>query len=103
MAVLRDVALIILAVEGVVFTLLVLVVLGAINYGLIHFRWWHVIPGWFAVGRSYLNRGLELVERVCEAVAKPVFAAYTLEAKVSTQVEAVVEATGRLARGEPKR
>lgn len=102
MAVLRDVALIILAIEGTVFTLLVLALLGVINYGLIRFRWWHVIPGWFAVGRSYLSLGLHYVERACEVVTKPVFAAYTLEAKVSTQVSEGIEATGRLARGEPK-
>jgi hypothetical protein len=102
MGVLRDIALILLAIEGAVFTLLVLVVLGAINYGMIRFRWWHVIPGWFAVGRSYLDIGLHYVERACEVVTKPVFAAYTLEAQVSTQVSEAIEATGRLARGEPK-
>ena len=70
MFVLRDIALIILALEGALFTVAILAVLGLINYGLIRFRWWHQIPRWFAIGRDYLGLGKHYIERACEVVHK---------------------------------
>ncbi|HEC33498.1 MAG TPA: hypothetical protein ENI37_02140 [Chloroflexi bacterium] len=74
MSVLRDVALVILALEGVVLTLAALAMLAAINYGLLRFRWWHTVPRWLAVVWGYLALAQRIVERVCRAVVSPILA-----------------------------
>lgn len=91
MFVLRDIALIILALEAALFTVLILAVLGLINYGLIRFRWWHEIPRWFAIGRGYLGLGKHYIERACEAVQKPVFAVSTTAAGVTEGARQLLE------------
>jgi hypothetical protein len=74
---LRDLALILLALEAALGTLVVLAVIAAINYALFYFRWWRTLPRWFAIARGYLHQGRQAVEIGSRAVAAPIF---TLEA-----------------------
>ncbi|HID83554.1 MAG TPA: hypothetical protein EYH30_02560 [Anaerolineales bacterium] len=83
MPVLRDIALVLLALEGAILTLMVLAVLAAISYGLLRFRWWHTIPRWFAVVRGYLALTQRIVERVCQAAVAPIFRVATTRAALS--------------------
>jgi hypothetical protein len=99
MSVLRDVSLILLALEGAAFTLVILALLGAINYGLIRFRWWHTIPGWFALAWGYLRRGQQIIGRICRLLTAPIFAVYVFQAKLSARARGLAdlgrELTGR--------
>ena len=89
MSVLRDLSLILLVTEATLFTLAVLAVLALINYFLICFRWWHVIPHWFAVARGYLTLGLRIVERICRVVATPVLVVGSVTAGLTRAVRAL--------------
>ena len=73
MGTLRDLALILLALETALGTLVVLALMAAINYALFYFRWWEVLPRWFAIARGYLLRGQRAVESGSRVVASPVF------------------------------
>jgi len=83
MSILRDVSLILLALEGVVFTLLALAALAAINYGLVRFRWWHTIPRWFGLLRGYLAIGQRWVEQACRIAVTPIMTVAAAVAAVS--------------------
>lgn len=83
MSVLRDVALILLAVEGAILTLAVLAMLGLVNYGLFRFRWWRTLPRWFARARDYVYLGQGVVERGCRAMVAPIFALASARARLS--------------------
>ncbi len=77
MGTLRDLALILLALEAALGALVALALMGAVNYAFFHFRWWETLPRWFAIARGYLRRGRQAVEAGSRAVAAPIF---TLEA-----------------------
>jgi hypothetical protein len=102
-SVLRDVALILLALDGAVLTLAALVVLAMINYGLVRFRWWHTIPGWFAIGRHYLALGQSVVERVCRAVAAPIFVVKGSQAGLAAGTRGLVQAGQELLAGPARK
>lgn len=74
MSTLRDLSLILLALEGAVLTLAVLAILAAANYLLFRARWWRVLPRWFAIVRAYFYLGQQIVARVCRALLAPIFA-----------------------------
>lgn len=83
MGVLRDLALVLLAME-VALGALVGVALGvAVNYGLYRSRWWRVLPRWFLRARGFLSLGQQVVERACRRIAAPVFAASSARAALS--------------------
>ena len=86
MASLRDIALILLALEGALFTLAAVAVLAVINYGLIRFRWWHALPRWFARVREYLALGQGIVERLCRAAVAPILAVASARAALAGAV-----------------
>lgn len=90
MFVLRDISLILLAIEGAAVTLLVLAALAVVNYGLFRLRWWHAIPQALAVVRGYLGIARQIVERVCRAVVAPIFAL----ARVRAALVSMVRRTG---------
>ncbi len=100
MYVLRDIALILLAIEGAVFTLVALAALAVINYGLFRFRWWHTIPGWFAVGRHYLLLGQQIVERVCRAARAPIVAVATTKAGIAGGARRLLEVGRETVKGQ---
>jgi len=85
-SVLRDLSLILLALEWAVFTLVVLAALAAINYGLFRLRWWHTLPRQFALARGYLDAARRVLERMCRAAAAPIFAVGAARAALSGAV-----------------
>lgn len=101
MFVLRDIALIILVVEGIAITLLFLAVLGLINYGLFRFRWWHKLPYYFSIGRVYLSIGQHYVERACEIARSPVVAVATTTAGVTGGARRLAEVGREAVRRAP--
>ncbi len=83
MGVLRDLALILLAVEAA-FGALVGVALGAaVNYGLYRSRWWRALPRWFLQARGVLSLGQQAVERACRRAAMPIIAASSARAALA--------------------
>jgi len=80
---LRDLSLILLALEGAVFTLTLLAVLAAVNYLLFRSRWWRILPRWFAVARTYFHLGQQIVARVCRMLLAPIFALRAAQAAVT--------------------
>ncbi len=82
MSILRDLAVILLALEATVMVLVVLAALALLNYGLFYIRWWHTIPHYASVVWKYLNMGIYLVKRACQLVAAPVFAVAEFVARV---------------------
>ncbi|MBN1955518.1 MAG: hypothetical protein JW900_10780 [Anaerolineae bacterium] len=83
MHILRDLSLILLAIEGAIATLAVLALFAAINYGLIRWRWWHAIPGYFSVAGEYLHLAQHYVERACQVAVAPILAAYRAQANLA--------------------
>jgi len=90
MSTLRDLALIILAVEGAIVTLVILLVLGAVNYGLFKSRWWHVLPRWSGRLYGYLRSGHHAVDRVCRAMVSPVVEAEATGARLTGWVRTLL-------------
>lgn len=82
MSVLRDAALILLALEGAVVALAILAVLGMVNYGLLRSRWWHVLSRWFTAAQRVLLLGRRIVARVCQGIAAPFFAIGAIQANL---------------------
>lgn len=87
MSVLRDLSVILLALEAFLIALLPVVVLAAINYFAIRFRWWHEIPRYAAIGRYYLFRGQQIVGDVSRLARTPFIAAAKAQARVSAMVD----------------
>lgn len=73
MGILRDLALILLAMEVALGALLGVALGAAVNYGLYRSRWWRVFPRWLLQARRYLMLGQQGVDRACRRVAAPIF------------------------------
>lgn len=72
MTVLRDVAIVILAVEAFVLMLLPLVVLGGLVYGLWWLRRHENLPSWLRLTRAYVSLGLSYVELAMALIVRPI-------------------------------
>ncbi|MBC7226991.1 MAG: hypothetical protein H5T61_07130 [Thermoflexales bacterium] len=83
MSILRDLALILLAIEAALGALAGVALGVAINYGLYRSRWWRVLPRWFLQARRTLVLAQHGVERVCRRMAAPVFAASAARAALA--------------------
>jgi len=83
LGVLRDLALILLALEAALGVLVGVALGAAVNYGLYRSRWWRVLPRYFLLARGYLRRGQQGVERVCRRATAPIFAASAARAALS--------------------
>lgn len=95
MPILRDLAMILLALEAAVLTLAVLATLALVNYGLFRSRWWQAIPCYFSVARRYLTIGIYIVRRICQLVTAPIFALARLQATVSGMARGAAEMVNR--------
>lgn len=91
MSVLRDLAMILLALEAAVAVLAVLAALALVNYGLFYVRWWHTIPHYFSVAWKYLNAGIYYVKRTCQIIAAPVFAVARFQSTLVGMVRGLLE------------
>ncbi len=83
MRILRDLALILLAIEAALGALVGVALGAAVNYGLYRSRWWRVLPRWFLQARGFLSLGQQVVERACQRAAAPVFAASSARAALA--------------------
>jgi len=95
MPILRDLAIILLALEAAVLTLAILAALALVNYGLFRARWWHAIPCYFSLARKYLNMGIYGIERLCQLVTAPIFAVARLQATVQGMARGAAERVNR--------
>ncbi len=91
MNVLRDLSVILLAAEAFLFALIPLALFGALVYGVWWLRRHRNLPTWLSKTRGYLTLGLSYVERVMDALAKPVIAAHSAFATLDGWLGAVRE------------
>jgi hypothetical protein len=94
MAVLRNLALILLACEAFVIALVPLILLGALIYGL----WWlqrhENLPSWLQMARGYLGLGQSYVELAMQAVVKPILVVQSVLATVQHWLEGFAKSGG---------
>jgi len=72
MTVLRDLSLILLAVEAFVMALVPLALLGGLVYGLWQLQRHENLPSWLRLAQAYLALGLAYVELAMSAVVRPI-------------------------------
>ena len=94
MTVLRDLSLILLAIEAFVVTLVPLVVVGGLVYGL----WWLMrrdhLPAWIKVAQAYLALGRAYVELAMRAVVRPILFVHSILTTVRTWLGAIAKSGG---------
>lgn len=73
MSILRDIALILLMLQGVLCALVPVAILAAVNYGLYRSRWWRGLPRFLARVYDFVLLFRERVNAGTRAVATPVF------------------------------
>ncbi|MCS7178277.1 MAG: hypothetical protein RML46_07625 [Anaerolineae bacterium] len=83
MSILRDLALMLLALEIALGALAGVALMTLLNYGLYRSRWWRVLPRWLQRARRVLGRGQKGVEQVCRQMVRPVLALSSLCAAFS--------------------
>ncbi len=86
MGILRDLALILLALEAAVGSLVAVALLVAVHYGLYRSRWWRVLPRWLLVVRQYLLLGQRGVERISRRAAAPILAVASARAALTSML-----------------
>lgn len=84
--ILRDVSVILLAVEAFICTLIPLALSAAVVYGVWWLRRYRNLPTWLRTGREYTITGLSYVELAMEHVTKPIFAINRLFATVGAWI-----------------
>lgn len=89
MNILRDVSVILLAVEAFILILIPLALSGALVYGVWRLRSHRNLPTWLRKTREYLLLGLSYVERAMDAVVKPVIAAHAASARLEGWMRAL--------------
>ena len=94
MAVLRDLALILLACEAFIIALMPLIVLGALVYGLWLLQRHENLPSWLQMARGYLGLGQSYVESAMRAVVKPILAVQSILATVQNWLEGFAKSGG---------
>ena len=94
MATLRNLSLILLAVEAFVMVLIPLVLLGGLVYG----TWWlrrhENLPSWLKLAQAYLDLGRAYVELAASAVVRPILAVHSFLAKVQGLLSAIARSGG---------
>jgi hypothetical protein len=71
MAILRDLSIILIAIEAFVIALMPLIVLGALIYGLWWLRRHENLPRWLKMARAYESLGQAYVELAAAYVVRP--------------------------------
>jgi len=94
MSLLRDLSLILLAVEVFVMALVPLALFGGLVYGL----WWlqrhENLPSWLKVAQAYLALGRAYVELAMRAVVRPILLLHSTLATVQGWLSAVAKLGG---------
>ena len=96
MTVLRDLSLILLAIEAFVLAVVPLTLLGGLVYGL----WWlqrhENLPSWLQLARTYLELGRSYVELAMATVVRPILFVDSILARVRKWLDAIaMSARGR--------
>nr|HID13134.1 hypothetical protein [Anaerolineae bacterium] len=91
---LRDLSLIIIAVEALVLALAPLVLLGGGAYGLWYLQRHENLPSWLKVTQDYLALGRAYVERAMRATVRPILLVNSILATVRAWLGAVVKQGG---------
>lgn len=95
MAVLRDLSLILLAVEAFVMALFPLLLLGGLVYGLWWLRQHENLPSWLKLAQAYLSLASSYVKLAMAVVIKPVLVVHAILATVQRWLGVVVRAKER--------
>jgi len=94
MTTLRNLSLILLAVEAFVMALVPLALLGGLVYG----TWWlrrhENLPSWLKLAQAYVDLGRSYVELAMSAVARPIFVVHSFLAKIQGLLGAVARLGG---------
>ena len=94
MNVLRDISVIILAAGAFIFTLIPLVVSGAVVYGVWRLRRHRNLPTWLRRAREILMKASSAVETAMEMATRPIFAVHTAFATVGGWLRVLTERGG---------
>ncbi len=87
--VLRDLSVILLAAEVILFALIPLALFGALVYGVWQLRRHQNLPTWLRKTREYFLLGLSYVDLGMDAAAKPVISVHSAFATVEGWLSAV--------------
>jgi len=77
-SIVRDISLILLAVEAFVLALVPLALFGGLAYGLWWLRRHDHLPGWLKLAQAYLEVGRAYVELAMAVIVRPVFLVHTI-------------------------
>ena len=89
MTTLRDLSLILLAVEAFALALVPLVLLGGAVYGLWYLQRHENLPSWLKVAQAYLALGRAYVELAMRAIIRPILLVQSLLATVQGWLGAI--------------
>ena len=89
MITLRDLSLILLAVEAFALALVPLVLLGGAVYGLWYLQRHENLPSWLKVAQAYLALGRAYVELAMRAIIRPILLVHSLLATVQGWLGAI--------------
>lgn len=95
MSVIRDIALILLAVEAFVLALVPLALFGGLVYGM----WWlqrhENLPSWLGVVQAYLELGRAYVDLAMALIVRPIFLIGSIQSTVQRWLAAIVKIGSR--------
>jgi len=89
MTTLRDLSLILLAVEAFALALVTLVLLGGAVYGLWYLQRHENLPSWLKVAQAYLALGRAYVELAMRAIIRPILLVHSVLATVQGWLGAI--------------
>jgi hypothetical protein len=98
-SVLRDIALILLALEATVLLLVAAALALAVDYMLLRLRWWHVLPRWFIRVRGSVYAIQRAVGRGCRRIAGPLISVATARATLYGWVRGLLREISVIDRG----
>jgi hypothetical protein len=82
MSLLRDLSLILLAVEAFALALVPVVLLGGLVYGLWRLQRHENLPTWLGVAHSYLKLALAYVELAMATAIRPIVLIHSIQSKI---------------------
>jgi hypothetical protein len=89
MTVLRDLSIILLAIEAFVLAMVPLTLLGGLVYGLWWLRRHENLPSWLHLAQTYLDLGKSYVELAMAAVVRPIFLASSVVQAIQRWLDAI--------------
>jgi len=96
MSVLRDISIILLAVESFVFALVPLALFGGLVYGLWWLRRHENLPSWLKTVRAYFDQARDVVEKAMSAVVRPIYAIHSGVATIQGWLKVINRIGGKL-------